>query len=375
MKILNSITYYIPNISGVTVYASRLGERIVKRGHEVSVLTARHLKDQPKEELINGVRVIRSKVHLQLGKGPIMLGLLFDAIKEIRKSDIVHCHVPQYEISLVAVIAKIFRKKIIITHHTDLSVWPGIFNKLILVGTFISQFIAGLLADRIVTYTKDYAEHSYYLRFFKRKLEYVYPPIILEDKNIKSAYRVEKKRKYTIGYSGRIAKQKGLPHLFNCIPYLEKAIGENFEIILAGPYREVIGENTYDEMSELIELHKDKLRFLSSFPPEQMGDFYKALDVFVLPSDDRLESFGIVQVEAMYAGVPVVASDLPGMRQPIKVTGMGEIVEVANPEALAEKLALVIVHRAKYIKTYSEIDKIFSINKNIDFYEKLYKSL
>jgi len=58
----------------------------------------------------------------------------------------------------------------------------------------------------------------------------------------------------------------------------------------------------------------------------------------VLPSDDRLESFGLVQVEAMINGCPVVVSDLPGVRQPVLMTGGGRLTPVGNPKKLPKIL-------------------------------------
>ena len=64
-----------------------------------------------------------------------------------------------------------------------------------------------------------------------------------------------------------------------------------------------------------------------------------SLDVLVLPSTNRLESYGLVQIEAMLRGVPVVASDLPGMRRPVAETGMGRLFPAGDAQALADALA------------------------------------
>ncbi len=63
-------------------------------------------------------------------------------------------------------------------------------------------------------------------------------------------------------------------------------------------------------------------RFLGVLDAAQMAAFYPNLDVITVPSLNSTESFGLVQVEAMLAGVPSVASDLPGVRQTVLQTGM-----------------------------------------------------
>ncbi len=57
-----------------------------------------------------------------------------------------------------------------------------------------------------------------------------------------------------------------------------------------------------------------------------------------MPSINSTESFGMVQVEAMICGTPVIASDLPGVRQPVKSSGMGKIVAVKDAKSLADAI-------------------------------------
>ena len=73
--------------------------------------------------------------------------------------------------------------------------------------------------------------------------------------------------------------------------------------------------------------------------------FFAACDVLVFSSLNSTESFGIVQIEALSQGTPIVASDLPGVRQPVLKTGMGRIVPIRDGEALAA--AIVDVLREK----------------------------
>ena len=68
----------------------------------------------------------------------------------------------------------------------------------------------------------------------------------------------------------------------------------------------------------------------------------------MLPSINSTESYGLVQVESMACGTPVVASNLPGVRVPVQMTGMGRLFPPANPSALAEALIGVLDHPATY---------------------------
>ena len=59
MKILTVLTYYRPHTSGLTIYAERLARAFVEHGHQVTVMTTQYEKSLPREEMMDGVRVIR----------------------------------------------------------------------------------------------------------------------------------------------------------------------------------------------------------------------------------------------------------------------------------------------------------------------------
>lgn len=372
-KILIGITYYYPNISGVSIYAQRLAEALVKRGWKVSVITSRHDDSLKRVEYLNGVKVVRVPAPIKLGKGIIMPTLPFYILKEIKGVDYLNLHLPQFESFIFAIIGKLLGKKVVLTHHTDLSGWKGLKNRLAEVTAWSGQLVAALLADKILPYTKDYARSSWFLRLFKSKLDYLYPPIFVKevDSGLKKQLKAKiGSTKSVIGFSGRVARQKGIPYLINTIPILQNSL-KDFKIVFAGPYKEVIGESYYMEIEPLINKYKKYLVFLGSLNQKQLSAFYDLCDVLVLPSDDTLESFGIVQVEAMLNGCPVVASDLPGVRVPIKKTGMGEIASVGNVDQLAVKILKIISNKADYIINKNKIKQIFDFEKTVDYYEQL----
>lgn len=377
MKILITTTYYLPNISGITIYINILAEELVKRGHEVTILTSQHVKDVPREEVINGVRIKREPVWFYIGKGPICPSFLWTSVKEIRKNEIVNCHLPQPESVWVSFWGRLLNKKVFLTHHTDLSFWKGIKNKVIDGLVFVCQFLAGILATKIIPYTQDYAKHSYLLRHFLKKIYPIYPPIkfdIGENRDLEK--QIEKKiknKKYVIGFCGRIAKQKGIELLIESTRILDATLNDNYVILMAGP-KKVIGENYYQYLSENYKkILKNKFVFLDNIPRKDLSVFYKKLDLLVLPSDDILESFGWVQIEAMKCGVPCVATNLPGMRIPVKETLMGELFNNKDKYDLAKKLIKVLNNGKDYYQKNSTKLSKFDYTKTIDDYEMIFE--
>ena len=129
----------------------------------------------------------------------------------------------------------------------------------------------------------------------------------------------------------------------------------------------------YQRALPLIEQYADRAHFLGLIEsPQELADFYAGCDVLVLPSSS--ECFGLVQVEAMLCGTPVVATDIPGAREPVRVTGMGEIVPPRDTLALAQAIGRVIKHRDHYVRPRTEIAAIFDLDTTIRGYETAFSS-
>ncbi|MBN1169138.1 glycosyltransferase family 4 protein [Candidatus Woesebacteria bacterium] len=372
MKILISISYYHPNISGLTLYAKRIAEEMSKKGHNVKVLTSLHDKSFPSKALENGVEVHRVWTPFKFGRGPIMPTHFIKALKLSLWADVINIHVPQFEGVFLAVFAKIFGKKIIMTHHCELSNWPGLVNQITEKVTNLSLVVQGTLSDKIVSYTKDYSSNSKYLKRFKDKVVLTFPPVKLEAKSNKKVTKNFSKAKYKIGFAGRIAKEKGIEYLLQAIPTLKSKLGEDIKIYLAGPSDEVIGGGYKFQLSSLINKHESNIEFVGSLTQAEMPSFYNFIDVLVLPSYEKIESFGFVQVESMLSGTPVVASNIPGVRIPVKKTGMGELSKLKDPKDLAKKIVKILKNKRKYYKRIKKAKKIFSYESSINFYDKLF---
>ncbi|MHB0869053.1 MAG: glycosyltransferase family 4 protein [Chloroflexota bacterium] len=375
MKILMVVTYCSPHVSGLTIYVERIGKELVRRGHQVTVLASHHLPGLPYREEMGGVSVVRLPVLLRISKGVVMPTIPWEVYRLLRRHDAVHMHLPLMESSYITWLARRLRRPSVITYHCDLRLPSAPLASAIVKGLTFSHRLAARQADVLVTYTRDYAEHSVFLSQFRDKVSTVYPPIVIDPPDPDATARWRRELGLdgyrVVGFAGRFSEEKGGDYLLNSIPHLLAAV-PNTRYVFAGEYKRVIGEDFYSKVRPLVERHRDHLVFLGELLGQQLSNFYGMCDVLVLPSVNSTESFGMVQVEAMRCGTPVVASDIPGVREATRVTGMGLVVPPRDEAALARGLVEVLQNRDRYTTPRIDLASSFSVARTAAFYEKLY---
>ena len=380
MKVLVVLTYYRPHTSGLTIYAERMARGLVARGHQVTVLTSRFQRNLPVESIEDDVRVVRAPVAFRVSKGVIMptFGLL--ATRLVIEHDVVSLHLPQFDAAGVAARARLWRKPCVLTYHCDLKLPSGPFNWLVNQIVRAMNQTAGLLVDRVVTYTDDFGKHSRFLSRHTRKLEVIPPPVEVREVGEGAIAAFGKMHNPdhafpVVGMAARLATEKGVEVLLEAMPeILEKY--PNVLVLFAGQYQNVLGESAYAARLEpLLRRFESHWRFLGVLNPLQMAAFYHNLDVLVVPSLNSTESFGLVQVEAMLCGTPVVASDLPGVRQPALQSGMGEIAPVGSISGLANAILRVVEQPDRYRRPRADIAGLWNVARTAAAYESLFSEV
>ena len=385
MRILIALTYYRPHTSGLTIYVERLSKALACRGHQVTVLTSHFDHRLPLEEQSDGVRVVRAPVMLRISKGVIMPTFGWLATRLVLEHDIIHLHLPQFDAAGVALRGRLLGKPTVITYHCDLELPTGssyLKNKIVNYVVDLMNNLAAIFTHRIVTYTQDFADHSPYLQRYRSKVNVITPPVELprvspgEIEAFRAQHNPEN-RHPVIGMAARFAAEKGVEVLLDALP----GILERFpraRVLFAGQYRDVLGEEAYSlRLMSCIKKYQEEghWQFLGILDAAKMAAFYPNLDVLVVPSLNSTESFGLVQIEAMMNGVPVVASNLPGVRQPVHITGMGEIAEIGDAASLRFVLAQVLEHPENYRGDPAGITHRFSPDVTAAAYEKLFNEL
>ena len=382
MKILTVLTYYRPHTSGLTIYAERLARAFAKRGHEVTVMTTQYDKSLPREETLDGLKIIRVPVAVRISKGVLAPTFGLVATKLVARHDVVQLHLPQFDAPGVAFRARLFGKPAVLTYHCDLDLPSGLFNRVVNTVVHFQNNMVGMLANHIVTYTQDYADNSAYLTRFRNKLTPILPPVELPapPPNAAAAFASAHEtasRRPVIGMATRFASEKGVEILLDALPAVLTKY-PHAQVLFAGQYQNVMGETAYFErLRPQIQKYEASghWKFLGNLDPIQMAAYYPNLDVLVVPSLNSTEAFGLVQVEAMLNGVPCIASALPGVRRPVQMHKMGEVTPIGDAPALADALLKVLDDRGKYQCDTADLARIYDPDSVAAEYEKLFAKL
>lgn len=380
MHILIALTYYRPHYSGLTIYTERLAQALAQRGHKVTVLTSQYDATLPRIERLDGVQVWRLPVWLRISKGVIMPTMPLWAVKLIRQADAVNLHVPQLDAALLALIGHWLQKPLVLTYHCDLRLPGGFIHSLANVASNLANHLTASLVPQIVTNTQDYAEHSPFLRRYLAKVKAIPPPITIAEAGeaeIAAFHRRHgiKPGQRVIGMAARFAAEKGVETLVEAMPQI-LAHFPTARVLFVGQYQNVLGEEAYAaRLMPLIEQLGEHWQFVGVLPPEAFAAFLKTAEVTVLPSTNSTESYGMVQVESMLCGTPVVASDLPGVRQPVLSSGMGRVVPIHNATALAEAIVEVLKHPARFQVNTEPIQRKHDPQVIAGQYEDIFNSL
>ena len=376
LRVLTVLNYYFPYISGVSEYARLVAEGLVRHGMDVTVLTGRHLANLASAEQLNGVRLVRANPLLFLHKGYLSSDFLFRYRSLSRDADIVLMHLPMLESGVFAMMTP-STKPILVKYHCDVapSNKQSIVDRFAVAAVRRSARICASRARKIVVSSLDYAQGSTVLRGFEHKLIEVHPP---DKAPVGEAIEKEpcSNRPARVGFLGRFVEEKGIDVLLSAIPAVLQRLPDT-RFLLAGDYAGVAGGSSFEGIKHKLESLKANVDVLGKIPEADLFPFYRSLDLFLLPSINSYEAFGMVQVEAMKSGVPVIATDLRGVRVPVKKTGNGLIVPPRNPEALAAAMIEMLTKKERLApqEIADRAWKVFRTDRVIDTFAKSIREL
>ena len=335
MRILHLCLTYHPAIGGADLFVRRLAEGQAARGHEVEVHTSdllEHVRflrlddSVSREETRAGVRIVRHRArHLPGHIYPILPSL--PRVLSRAKADLIHAHSSGYFPADFALLARWLGRRtplLLSPYGARAGYWPSLRKAMELWN----------LPDRILALSPFEAGVIETLGADPSRIS-ILPGGVDFDRFASAAPRTDLAGE-TILYLGRLARGKGLDLL---VPAFERiyAARPHARLVLAGPDYGAKDETLHALAAADI---GDRARILPAATDDELPSLYRAARVFVLPS--RYEAFGLVLLEAMAAGVPIVATRIGSIPDLVTHEENGLLVPPEDPKALADAIGRVL---------------------------------
>ena len=353
MKIAHIVSTYPPYYGGMGNTVFEMASGLVERGHEVAVFTPdayeqKEIKPREAEIEPEHAPVLQTKIDYAKRLKPSLkygnAARLPQLRRELEGSELVHLHYPFFG---TANLVRRYKEDhpatpFVITYHMDTRA-PG--GKGLIFKYYSAYWMPKILrsADRLIASSLEYIESSQASALYREnKKKWIGLPFGVDTIRFQPRAKPE-------ALFARHQLDPNLPvilfvggmdaaHYFKGVPVLLKALllakrdGLKVQAVFVGD----------GELKEQFRLQasgfrlQDHVRFVGHVSDEELPYYYNLADVLVLPSINQGEAFGMVLLEAMASGIPVIGSNLPGVRTVARDGGL--TVEPNNPTDLSEAI-------------------------------------
>ncbi len=329
-RVLQISKFYHPVSGGIESVVSEITEGLVDQQINTTVLCT----NINSETIVENQRykIIRSGIFGKFLSTPISTNLVYQLIKRRKDFDIIHVHLPNPIANLGLLIANP-SARIIVHWHSDIVKQKRALKLYAPLQNWLLK-----RADVIIATTELYANSSNWLKPFSEKVKVI--PIGIKDPSINHSQIDDSvavqsiKNRYgnrrIIFSLGRMIYYKGFENLIDAAIELP----DDSCVVIGGT-----GELLESLQQRIIQKGlKDKVYLVGRISEQEMGAYYKAAELFCLPSILRSEAFGVVLLEAMAYSLPIVTTNIQGSGVPWvnqhNKTGIN--VEPNNAEELAK---------------------------------------
>ncbi len=334
MKTLQISKFYPPVMGGIESVAFEIAEGMSQLGLKSDVLCSNMSSETTSEVSAAGYRIVRAGSWGKLLSTSMSPALILKVKQMCDDYDIIHVHMPDPMAALAVWIARP-RGRIVLHWHSDVVNQRRALKLYEPLQDWLMR-----RADAIIATTRAYAESSPALRAWKSKVHVV--PIGVSPLSANHAHthaqtlRQRYPGKKIVFSLGRMTYYKGFDVLISAARSLP-----DDAIVLVGGGGELLQRYRDRVRSESL---SEKIEFVGRIPDDEILGYFAASTIFCLSSIVRAEAYGVVLIEAMAMGLPIVATDIPGSGVPWVnqhgVTGLN--VAVGDPDALARALCTLL---------------------------------
>jgi len=334
-------------VGGLGRHVAELSEALAEMGHDVHVLTTGDAADTPSGETLRGVKIHRVKAYGPGGRDfvesvtHLNISMLEGALRLIRQGygfDIIHSHDWLAAHAGKALKHGLMRPLIATIHATEFGRNHGLHNDLQRHISNLEWWLTYEAWKVICCSQYMRGEVQYIFQLPADKIRIIPNGVRAEDFAAHDGFdRVSFRRRYAadsermVYFVGRLVHEKGVHVLLEAIPWV-LAQEQDVKFVIAGK-----GPAEYSLRERAYQLGVSQKIYFAGFVDDQTRNrLYACADVAVVPS--LYEPFGIVALEAMAAGVPVVVSDTGGLSEVVRHAENGLRAYPGNPRSLADNI-------------------------------------
>lgn len=372
MKILHIYKDYWPILGGIENHVRLLAEGQAARGHEVTALVTNPGGLSSTVSRENGVLVVRAGRIATVASTPLSLALPWRLLRE--RPDVVHLHFP-YPVGETAQWLLRRGRATVMTYHSDvvrqasiLKVYRPVMARVL---RLVDAIITGSPPMRNSTYLAEHAARvhmiPYGIPLARFQSASAPPPNTVETLHARS---LPPAHAASLLFVGRLRYYKGLDTLIRALPQIPA------RLVVAG-----IGPMEAEWKALAAELGvAGRISWLGEVSDDDLPALYHAADLFVLPASHKSEAFGLVQVEAMAAGLPVVCTELGTGTSYVNLHGVtGLVVSPRDPDGLAAAINALLADperraamgRAAQARARDEFDLDVMVDRVLALYSNL----
>lgn len=331
LRIIQTPIRFFPAYGGVEKYVLELSKQLVALGNQVTVVCA----DEPHGEscAVQGLKTIRLPYIAKVANTnitPRLFGTLMS-----QKFDVIHTHIPTpWSADISALVSLLRQKRLFVTYHNDLT------------GQGVSGFVAGLYnftflhlvlwrANKIIITQPKYLEYSRHLKLHKKKVITI--PLGVTLPLTVPGVKRKANQVFFMSVLDKHHEYKGLGILLDAMSKVKDRRPE--ARLLVGGGGELIGK--YGQLAKMLGI-SDSVEFVGYLPDKELAELYSSSSVFVLPSVNKLEGFGIVALEALSYATPVITTHFAGSSDIIVRNKAGLIVPPGDAAVLANAITTLL---------------------------------
>jgi len=364
MHVLHVGKYYQPYRGGIETVVEQLCRGLAARGVQVTALVSADSRSTV-EEWLHGVRVLRLGRTAEVNSQPLNIALV-RTLRDLR-FDLLHFHTPN-PVGALAVLAARRSEPLVVSHHSDIVRQRILGRPATAVQSALYRRAAALIAA-----TPKHIEHSPVLQRLANKCSVIHYPIdaapyvsapMVWDDQLPSEWQTAP----LVLFVGRLVYYKGVDVLLEALP---RVPGARLAVVGIGPLQEqLVAQAKALGLSE-------RVRFLGAVSGERLRSLYKNARFLVLPSVAPSEAFGMVQLEAMAAGRPVISTDLKSGVPYVNQHGVtGLVVPPSDSQSLAAAMRQ-LMEDPEYAECLGQAAKArvaaeFQIDRVVESHVQLY---